>query len=210
MTDPAIHTVFFTPDLEFSQIIARALGDGFDIRPSEGLGPAGSRELQGSCDVVLLDLRQPGTDTVRARFAMMDAIRQEESAPPIIVLLDDDDRTWTCRVFEKGAYDAVTCPPNIAELRFVLRRAWRLRQVEKELERLRSEEKQADTADDFVVYAEDSAVRRKRARHRGDGNGERAGGAGDPPAERARRRAVRGVFLREPSGNADRRRAVRA
>jgi len=36
------------------------------------------------------------------------------SAIPTIALLDNDDEGSVRQVFEKGAYDTVACPPNIA------------------------------------------------------------------------------------------------
>jgi two-component system, NtrC family, response regulator HydG len=154
MISEYVHVFVWTSDLEFSQIIGRALGVEFELRAERRSSPANIREHLNWWDVVLLDLRKLGAEPNRDRVHLMDEIKQLDCAVPIIALLDSDDEVSVRTVFEKGAYDTVACPPNIAELRLVLRRAHRFRQVEKELQELRSRGKSDSLNGDFVVSTE--------------------------------------------------------
>jgi DNA-binding NtrC family response regulator len=154
MISEYVHVFVSTSDLEFSQIIGRALGEEFELRAERRSSPANIREHVDWWDVVLVDLRKLGADPGPDRIHLMDEIKQLDYTIPIIALLDNDDDGSVRRVFEKGAYDTVACPPNIAELRLVLRRAHRFHQVEKELQELRSKGKSGSLNGNFVVSTE--------------------------------------------------------
>jgi len=55
---------------------------------------------------------------------------------------------------EAGAYDVLIHPPDIVELRLVLRRANRLHQAEMELRQLRATQTSAHRFDDLVGFSE--------------------------------------------------------
>ena len=89
--------------------------------------------------MVLLDLRDTGTQgDQEAALRLMDAINQFQSHPPMVVLCDGENRQLPVSVMERGAYDSVSNPPNIVELRLILKRACRFYAAEKEVERLRA------------------------------------------------------------------------
>jgi DNA-binding NtrC family response regulator len=150
----SVRVCCITGDLEFFELIAHALGPEYELRVTDKFSPAAIRGQQDGWDVVLLDMRKPDPEANGGRIQLMEEIRQLDSAPPIVALVDEDDRSWTCRVFEKGAYDTVACPPNIAEFRFALRRAHRFHQVEKELHSLQSETLSGGCSPEFVVVTE--------------------------------------------------------
>jgi DNA-binding NtrC family response regulator len=154
MSSEYIRVFVSTSDLEFSQIIGRALGAEFELRAERRSSPANIREHLNWWDIVLLDLRKLGAEPSRDRIHLIDEIKQLDFAIPIIALLDNDDDELVRHVFEKGAYDTVACPPNIAELRLVLRRAHRFHQVEKELQELRSKGKSGSLNGNFIVSTE--------------------------------------------------------
>ena len=150
----AVHIFVCTSDVDFTQIIGRALGDEFELRLERRANLSGLREQKGWWDVVLLDLRKGGADGVNERIAMLEEIRRLDGAAPVIALLDDEDHASIRQVFEQGAYDTVSCPPNIAELRLVLRRAHRFQQIERELQQLRSKEEAPPANGNFVVFTD--------------------------------------------------------
>jgi DNA-binding NtrC family response regulator len=150
----AVRIFVCTSDVGFTQIIGRALGDEFELRIERRSNLSGLREQKGWWDVVLLDLRKLGADVVQDRTAMLEEIRRLDCVAPIIALLDDEDHGSIRQVFEKGAYDTVSCPPNIADLRLVLRRAHRFQQIERELQQLRSKEAPSPPNGDFVVFTD--------------------------------------------------------
>ena len=139
LSDQPINVCFISQDSGLAQAIARALGPGFSTRSLSGFQPNRIGELRDCCDVVLLDLRGAGTqgDEQRA-LRLMDAIHQYQSHPPMVVLCDSENRQLPVSVMERGAYDSVSNPPNIVELRLILKRASRFYAAEKEVERLRA------------------------------------------------------------------------
>src|SRR6202023_4326476 len=120
--------------------IARALGSGCVTRASAESQLGALAELRDWCDVVLLDLRAASTQgDYETGLRLMDEIRKTVSHPPIVVLCDEENRDLLLGVMEHGAYDSVTNPPNMVELRLTLRRAYKYHAAERELERLRAD-----------------------------------------------------------------------
>jgi len=121
------------------EAIARALGNGFVTRPTSDYQSSRLAELRESCDVILLDLRTQGSQVdYEAGLRLMEAMNQFESHPPMVALCDSENRQVLVKIMEHGSYDSITSPPNIAELRLILRRAHKFYSAEKELERLRT------------------------------------------------------------------------
>jgi DNA-binding NtrC family response regulator len=84
-------------------------------------------------------LRHSGTHgDYEAGIRLMDQISKVPLHPPVIALCDAENRSLLVGVMEHGAYDSVINPPNIVELRLILRRASKFHTAEKELEQLRS------------------------------------------------------------------------
>src|ERR1051326_358402 len=114
MTEEPTHLWFCTPDAAFAQVIARALGQGFDTRASEEFSLAGTRGLEGWWDVVLLDLRElTGDQAVEVGLGLMDGIKQCDEPPPIAVMLNDEDPLLGRRAFENGLKDTLPGRPAV-------------------------------------------------------------------------------------------------
>ena len=140
MLEPNIHLCFFSQDSALAEVIARALGDGFSTRGINELQLQRFNDLREWCDVVLLDLRAASTQgDYDAGLRLMDQISDVPLHPPIVVLCDEENRSLLLSVMEHGAYDSVTNPPNMIELRLILRRAYKFHAAETEVERLRSD-----------------------------------------------------------------------
>jgi DNA-binding NtrC family response regulator len=138
--DPAVHIWFYAQDEAFANIIARALGPGFAIRSMNRLDHATARDEADWCDVALLDLRWAETESnIAAAITLVDEINRLNLPPPVIGLLGENNKAAPRQLMEAGAYDTVESPPDMGELRLVLRRAFRLRKMEKELCRLNSQ-----------------------------------------------------------------------
>lgn len=134
MSEQTVRVCFLSEDLTFVEPLARALGPAFEIR--------GVRELSEITDrynAVLLDLRSVnGKDNSESRLAWLDQIRAMPSAPPVIALCDEGQSRTAFHAIERGAYDTVTNPPNVIELRLVLLRAHRFQSALQEVERLKA------------------------------------------------------------------------
>jgi len=155
MTDELIRVWFCTPDAAFAQVVARALGSGFETRASEELSLAGTRELESWWNVVLLDLRElTGEEGIDTGLRLMDGIKQTDEPPPIVVMLSDDDHMLGRKVIENGAFDTVSGPPDVVELRLILRRAHKSYGAEKELRLLRSQERGAGRLHELIGSSE--------------------------------------------------------
>ena len=131
MIDQAVHVCFVSQDAGLTAAIARALGDRFEYRVSSDFQFNDLNELREWCDVVLLDLRAASTQgDCEPGLRLMDDWSKIPSHPPIVVLSDGENRPLLLKVMEHGAYDTVTNPPNIVELRLILQRAYKFHAAE--------------------------------------------------------------------------------
>ena len=156
MDQEAIRVWFCTPDIPFVQLMARTLGGEFEVQTIEAFHLNGARRRIDWPDVVLLDLRAEGDSPGggESAFQLMQEIQQCDSPPPMIAILGEQNRAMIRRALENGVYDTLASPPDMVELRLVLRRAKRFRQVEKELLRLRSQQAATSPFGEFVISTE--------------------------------------------------------
>ncbi|HXW14770.1 MAG TPA: sigma-54 dependent transcriptional regulator, partial [Terriglobia bacterium] len=155
MTDEyTIRTCFWTPEPDFGAVVGRALGEGFEVRFEESSKAAAS-VCTDRCDCVLLDLRGlPAGAVAEPGEKQFEKFRRKDFSPPIVAMVDNDDPAVIRRLLGAGAYDVLASPPDIVELRLVLRRAHRLHQVEMELRQLREAPSSANRLDDLVGFSE--------------------------------------------------------
>ncbi len=154
MEKEAIRVRFSTPEPDFGKVVGRALGAGFDVKLDrcEDISAPGWQE---SYDCVLLDLRElPRESGAVAKLGIFDKFRTSEASLPVVVMVDDDDAVLLRELVEAGAYDVLVSPPDVVELRSVLRRAHRLRRAELELHRLRVLRTSQDHLDELIGYTE--------------------------------------------------------
>lgn len=135
-----LHISFLSDDSRFGEVIGRALGDGFVLRYFGTPLVAGTQEILAWSDLIVVDLRHTNPGNHDERLRTVDQINQVHLHPPIIALCDCEDRTQILAAIERGASDNITSPPDIPELRLVLKRAYRYFAAERELWRLRSEQ----------------------------------------------------------------------
>jgi len=139
MCEQAIRVLFCSSDGAFAEVVARALGPGYEVRTTEQSDLEATRGEQPWCDVVLLDVHDSGEElNAEATLHLMDEIKKLDGTTPIIAIVGDADDSLARTVIENGAYDTLSSPPNMAELRLLLRRACRYQRIEKELAELRS------------------------------------------------------------------------
>ena len=138
MPDSTIRVLFLSPHSGLVELFAKTLGEGFVTRLSQEFDYGRLSDLQAWCDVAVLDLRSPITGGHRQDgFRLLDEIASVPFHPPVVVLCEAGLREVLLKAMEHGAYDSVTNPPNMIELRLILRRAHNFYTVERELERLR-------------------------------------------------------------------------
>jgi DNA-binding NtrC family response regulator len=137
-----IRVSFLTQDSGLGDAIARALGEGFATRAVSERQFDQLSEVRESSDVILLDLRSANTQgDDEAVLGLMDKFCKSPAHPPLVVLCEEENRPLVFRAIEHGADDSVTNPPNMIELRLILRRAYRVHAAERELKHLRANER---------------------------------------------------------------------
>jgi TonB family protein len=92
-------------------------------------------DFQQYCDVLFVDLRAAGVQgEPREGLAFIDAIRKSVSHPPIVALCDSDATDFAREVMQRGAYERLTAPLKMPQLRLSLQRAYEFRLAEAKLE----------------------------------------------------------------------------
>ena len=100
---------------------------------------AGRRE---ACDVILLDLRSANTQgDDEAMLRLMDAIGKVPAHPPMVVLFEEENRALLLQGDRSRRGGQHHNPPNMTEVRLILRRAYRFHAAEREVQRLRAKER---------------------------------------------------------------------
>ncbi len=136
-----IRVSFLTQDSGLGDAIARALGEDFSTRTISEWDLEQAAAVCDTCDVILLDLRAASTQgDEEGMLRLMDAIGKLPAHPPMVVLSEEENRELLFRAIDHGADDSITNPPNMIEVRLILRRAYRFQAAERELRRLRANE----------------------------------------------------------------------
>jgi DNA-binding NtrC family response regulator len=134
-----IPVLFLSQDLGLADPLFRALGPEFLPKATSELEIDRVGDFREWGGVVLLDLRStslPGGADQALRLVQQ--FGGVSSHPPFVALCDEGDRQLVLDLVERGAYDTITNPPNMMELRLVLKRAFRARVTEREVERLKA------------------------------------------------------------------------
>ena len=134
-----VRLYFLSRNLGFTDPLARALGSEFETRASDIVHFDQWNNLLEWCEVILLDLRSAtARGDCESGLRLLDEIRNLPQHPPIVALCDEGNTQVIYVAIERGAYDAITNPPNMMELRLVLHRAHRSYAAEQEMERLKT------------------------------------------------------------------------
>lgn len=143
---------FCSTDGDFAQLVSRTLGPGFEVRLKNGFEPGDAQVQESWCGVALVDLRDAAT--VESGLNLVEEISQQEAPPPVLVMLSDQDQDLKNRVLEKGVYDTIACPPDVVELRLLLRRAFKHYDAEKQLKQLRTQDGSGERLGEMVGATE--------------------------------------------------------
>jgi len=142
LDSPAIRVSFLTQDSGLGEAIARALGEGFATRAVSEQRFDHLGEVRQQSDVILLDLRSANTHgDDQTILSLMNQLSKLPTHPPLVVLCEEENRQLIFQAIGHGAVDSVTNPPNMIELRLILRRAYKFHAAQKELQQLRASER---------------------------------------------------------------------
>lgn len=143
---------FCSTDGDFAQLVSRTLGPGFEVRLKNGFEPGDAQAQENWCGVALIDLRDPAS--VESGLDLVEEINQQNAPPPVLVMLSAQDQDLKNRVLEKGVYDTIACPPDVVELRLLLRRAFKYYDAEKQLKQLRTQDGSGERLGEMVGATE--------------------------------------------------------
>jgi DNA-binding NtrC family response regulator len=125
---------FVDSRLDFFLILSEKLGSEFDLSPI----PVGADHFR-SCDVIILGVPADAAAEGHERLLLLQRIMRTPGAAPVVAYVPQSERQVMRRIFEAGAYDCFVESSSIEELRIVLRRAAKFKEMTDELDRLRSE-----------------------------------------------------------------------
>jgi DNA-binding NtrC family response regulator len=93
--------------------------EGHEVRASESADDALSRLAEDAPDLILSDIRMPGTDGVE----LLQRVKQRAPSVDVILMTAYDDMPTVVRAMREGAFDFLVKPLRLEELRTVLDRA---------------------------------------------------------------------------------------
>ena len=140
MEEQVLRVAFLSRDRGLGEAFSRALGSGFCLRTDWAEQCTDYPGIFATTDVLFLDLRPSDTRSEEECLRRLEEACAQPEHPPVLVLCDTEDRDFVLRVMAAGAADCVPNPPNVTELRILLRRAYRVFDAERELRRIRLDE----------------------------------------------------------------------
>ncbi|MCI0355049.1 MAG: sigma-54 dependent transcriptional regulator [Acidobacteria bacterium] len=119
---------------DFFSLLAEKLGKEFAMLPAQ----ADDRNELAGCDVIVFGLPPSGGTTFASALANLQTIVRHPGVAPVVVFVPTPDRQAMRESINAGAYDCFVESGSMDELRIVLRRAAQFREMNREIERLRS------------------------------------------------------------------------
>ncbi|HVF26738.1 MAG TPA: sigma-54 dependent transcriptional regulator [Pyrinomonadaceae bacterium] len=117
-----------------------ALGEGHRVLEAETRAEAVEQLKRESIDVVLCDLHlPPDLDGISEGLAIIEAARGARPSVPVVVITGSDAKDVALEAIRRGAYGFFEKPFNEEEVSHIIWQAARVRRLEKEVQRLRSE-----------------------------------------------------------------------
>ncbi|MEW6517118.1 MAG: sigma-54 dependent transcriptional regulator [candidate division FCPU426 bacterium] len=137
MSQSAAATILIVDDEpEICWIVKKALSEeGYDVSTAftgeQGLETAGSQRP----DLIFLDLKLPGMDGLEVLRQLKDRQRDQ----PVVILSAFDDLNAAVRAMKFGAYDYLSKPLNLDELRITVKNALQTSRLQKEVTLLKGQ-----------------------------------------------------------------------
>ena len=162
-----IYVWLYSEDTVFSEVTSRELGTEFKIRHISEFSTEVIEEHGSLLDVIVVNLQEVGNvSDPKGRFFFLRRLLQQNSSAPVIVLLDEHNRHVSRKAMEEGAYATMVGHLDIAELRLLLRRAYRHSQSERELQQLRPLGQSPDRLHDLIGFSEPMQKSKEEPRRR--------------------------------------------
>jgi DNA-binding NtrC family response regulator len=119
---------------------------GFDVALAED-GDEGIRKYTETCpELVLLDIRLPGTDGIE----VLRAIREQNKRTFVLVMTAFDDMKTTVEAIKLGAFEYLVKPLNFIDLDLTMDKAFQVRALEEKVSYLIEEKQREYTIDNII------------------------------------------------------------
>jgi DNA-binding NtrC family response regulator len=119
---------------------------GFDVALAED-GDEGIRKYKETCpELVLLDIRLPGTDGIE----VLRAIREQNKRTFVLVMTAFDDMKTTVEAIKLGAFEYLVKPLNFIDLDLTMDKAFQVRTLEEKVSYLIEEKQREYTIDNII------------------------------------------------------------
>jgi DNA-binding NtrC family response regulator len=117
-----------------------ALDEGHHVLEAETRTQAIEHLQSGAVDVVICDLHlPPDLKGISEGLAIIEAARASRPSVPVVVITGDDKKEGALEAIRRGAYGFFEKPFDEEEVSHIVRQAARVRNLEREVQRLRSE-----------------------------------------------------------------------
>jgi DNA-binding NtrC family response regulator len=130
----AIRCCYLDDRTGFFDILGEKIGPGIELQASN----TDAHEQHADSDVIIVGLSSLEDSRFPIYLTRLQHIVRNPSAAPVVVFLSTSDRQAMRISVAAGAYDFFVETGSMEELRMVLRRAARFRELSREVERLRS------------------------------------------------------------------------
>src|SRR5688572_27563714 len=123
-----------------------ALGDDYSVFLAGDRASAWEVFRNVRPPVVLLDLGlPPHPNSPEEGFGTLEQLLAHESPVKVVILSGQGEKTNSLRAVGQGAYDFLCKPPDLDELKLVLKRAFHVATLEKEYREMQDQQQQGDT-----------------------------------------------------------------
>jgi DNA-binding NtrC family response regulator len=145
-----MRVLFASKDPDFTKAVTSVLGSAFDVECRGSF--AIDVEILQAFDAILLDLHILRNDyELPAVLRLLEQISKTELPPPVIVILETRENAATTDLLEKGAFEVVSSPLKLPELRSKLEQGRKQYIALKEAARLRAQHLQAKAVPEIIT-----------------------------------------------------------
>ncbi len=138
MTTPLARVLIADDEESIRWVLRQALADlGWVVETAENGEEAWSKLTSGNFEVALVDIRMPGLDGLE----LLSRLAESGCDTSVIIVTAQNTMANAIEAMKRGAYDYITKPFDLDEVRILVRRALEMRRQSAELERLERDQR---------------------------------------------------------------------
>lgn len=138
MTAPIPRILIADDEESIRWVLRQAIADlGWEVDTASDGVEAWAKLANGNFDVALIDIRMPGLDGLE----LLSRLREAGRDTSVIIVTAQNTMANAIEAMKRGAYDYVTKPFDLDEVRILVRRAQEMRRQSAELQRLERDQR---------------------------------------------------------------------